>query len=203
MSTAPQTTCRDKRDPKLVQTLNEHAARLQHTQIGFEVWSEFLSEEERCRVGAFQDAFTRETRWTIGMWALAKGISRELATLELARLYGMPEGQYAALVRQVDASQPISELLSDRNRPYWDADRGELHWQGEIVRRIRNQVTGHELVQILNAFEECGWPVRIDDPLPSSSNPTQLADRIKSLNTGLSQIRFGRSGEGIAWRRLN
>lgn len=203
MSSAPQPSSQGQLDQKLRATLNIHAARLQHPQIGFEVWSGLLSEKERCQVGAFQDAFTRGTGWTIGMWARAKGTSRALATLQLARLYGMPEGQYAALVRQVDAAQPISDLLSDRNRLYWDSERGELHWHGEIVRTIRNQQTGHELVQILDAFEECGWPVRIDDPLPSSSNPTQLADRIKSLNKGLQRIRFRKSGEGVAWRPLS
>src|SRR5262249_6229217 len=47
-------------------------------------------------------------------------------------------------------------------RPRWDAGARELTWQGGLVKRFQNPARCQEL--ILAAFEEEGWPVRIDDP---------------------------------------
>ena len=64
----------------------------------------------------------------------------------------------------------------------------------------RNQET------ILSAFEEEGWPPRIDDPLPPAvdCDPKQrLRDTIKSLNRNrkLVRIRFkgDGTGQGVLW----
>ena len=186
---------------KFRKTLSEHAARVQDVHTGFEVWSEYLTREERCRVGSFEEAYSRGTGGTIGMWARAKGISLELATLQLARLYGMPEGMYELLVKQLDGSETTSELLSNRNRPFWNHDLSELRLHGEVIKRIRNRDTGYELVLILDTFEKLGWPDRIDVQLPGGSNPSRLGDKIKSLNKNLRQIVFRAAGKGITWRR--
>ncbi len=60
--------------------------------------------------------------------------------------------------------------------------------------------------RILAAFEEEGWPIRIDDPLPPNSeqdSKRRLHDTINSLNRNQKQnlIRFvgDGSGQGVRW----
>jgi hypothetical protein len=62
---------------------------------------------------------------------------------------------------------------------------------------------------VLNAFEEEGWPARIDDPLPPHSDQDpkrRLNDTIKCLNRKqvreLLRFHGDGSGEGILWEVL-
>ncbi len=88
--------------------------------------------------------------------------------------------------------------------PHWDHNRRELVHLGTVVKQFRkpspNQVT------VLQAFEEEGWPTRVDDPLPPVSEldpKRRLHDTIKSLNRHqrAETIRFlgDGQGEGIIW----
>lgn len=88
--------------------------------------------------------------------------------------------------------------------PKWDCDRQELRFRHDVVKVFKlnspNQAT------ILAAFEEEGWPTRIDDPLPHHSeiDPKQrLHDTIKSLNRNqkrrLIRFRGDGTGQGIRW----
>lgn len=189
---------------RLREELSIHAGRVQDVHKGFEIWSEYLTEEERCLVGTFEEAYSRDQGRTIGMWARAKGISLDLATLQLARLFGMPQEKYESLVKTLSRLQPTSELLRNRNRPIWNHDLCELRLNGQVIKQIRNRGTGHLLVLILDAFEEQGWPNRIDDPIPDGPDPDRLRGKVKSLNTNLQQIEFRADGQGtgIVWRRL-
>ena len=60
------------------------------------------------------------------------------------------------------------------------------------------------MIPVLNAFEERGWPRRIDDPLPGSSDPQRLRETIGSMNEGLAGIYFRADGfgRGVLWERL-
>src|SRR5262249_44432444 len=51
----------------------------------------------------------------------------------------------------------------DARRPKWDADRRELWYGAVLCKRYRRPAPNQE--KILAAFEEDGWPGRIDDPL--------------------------------------
>ena len=89
--------------------------------------------------------------------------------------------------------------------PRWDDVRREL-WYGRIlVKRFRRSAPNQEL--ILRAFEQCGRPHRIDDPLCHSDvvdSVEGLHDAIKSLNRSRSKrrvLRFGGdgTGRGVCW----
>lgn len=183
--------------------LEEHFLRLNNVQIGYEVWSQFLTEAERTIVGPFKEAYAFGGGRTVGMWARAKGIGLELATIELARLYGLPEGIYQAFLKQLDDQERTSVTWECQNKPYWSHEACELRWNGEVIRRIRNRSQAKDLIRILNAFEEDRWPNRIDNPIPGMRDRAKLGDRIKSLNHRLSQIKFRADGEGkgIIWYR--
>ena len=78
---------------------------------------------------------------------------------------------------------------------------------GRIVKQFR--VPGQNQEAILMAFEEEGWPHRIDDPLPYSAGVKakyRLHFTIGRLNQSVKQrlIRFfgDGTGEGICWKTV-
>lgn len=92
----------------------------------------------------------------------------------------------------------------DLDLPLWDPDRQQLRIGRTIVKQFKVPAANQEAV--LAAFEEEGWPPRIDDPLPPKQNQDpkrRLHDTINSLNRNQRQflIRFlgDGSGQGIRW----
>ncbi len=83
--------------------------------------------------------------------------------------------------------------------PNWDAELRELTLDGKIVKQFKWPAPNQEI--ILSSFEEEGWPLRIDDPLPPQSKQDpkrRLSDTIKGLNQKQQQawIRFHGDGGG-------
>jgi len=100
-----------------------------------------------------------------------------------------------------------SSVVSPSARsPRWDLTGGEL-WLGQqcLWRRTR---PAKNLQLILTAFEEEGWPPRIDDPLFGSVSNARdrLHKAVRGLNRSLlvPAIEFHRdgTGQGICWRLL-
>jgi hypothetical protein len=88
--------------------------------------------------------------------------------------------------------------------PTWDAEKRVLCIDGQIVKRFKWHAMNQETV--LAAFEEEGWPVRIDDPLPpqpEQDSKRRLSDTIKCLNrkqqNPLIHFRGDGTGEGVIW----
>ena len=88
--------------------------------------------------------------------------------------------------------------------PKWDHQRRQLRVGTDIVKEFKLPSPNQETV--LMAFEEEGWPPRIDDPLspsPQLDPRRRLHDTIKALNRKQKHylIRFmgDGSGEGIRW----
>lgn len=99
----------------------------------------------------------------------------------------------------------VDELEPLPAHPTWDHDRQELRVGTTVVKRFRAAAENQRAV--LAAFEEEGWPPRIDDPLPPRDDlepKRRLHETIKSLNRNqkCALIRFvgdGR-GQGVLWR---
>lgn len=88
--------------------------------------------------------------------------------------------------------------------PRWDSQRRELRVNAVTVKRFKWMAVNQET--ILAAFEEEGWPHRIDDPLPphpDQHSKRRLSDTIKCLNrkqiSHLIHFRGDGSGEGVTW----
>jgi hypothetical protein len=88
--------------------------------------------------------------------------------------------------------------------PNWDGSRHELRFKQSLVKIFKLPSPNQEAV--LMAFEEEGWPPRIDDPLPHHPEldpKRRLHDTIKGLNRNQKSrlIRFmgDGTGEGIRW----
>jgi hypothetical protein len=97
------------------------------------------------------------------------------------------------------------ECSHPRKVPHYDRVRRELWLGTQLIKRFRQPAPDQET--ILSAFQELGWPPRIDDPLPRrpgrQSQKLRLRDAIKRLNhhQHLPLIRFrgGGRGKGIFW----
>jgi hypothetical protein len=97
--------------------------------------------------------------------------------------------------------------------PKWDKPSGELRLGSTIIRKVAARAD--KAIKVLDAFEAQAWPSRIANPLhiPSPNISQQnriiydselLHNTIRSLNTGLTEIKFhgDGGGEGIQWTRL-
>ena len=84
--------------------------------------------------------------------------------------------------------------------PRWNRKKGRLTLYGKTIRKVR--VThARALVRVLDAFEEEGWPETVENPLPPTID---MGDIVKSLNDGLTRIRFGRqAGHLFYWTCKN
>ncbi|MBW3538640.1 MAG: hypothetical protein KY476_00070 [Planctomycetes bacterium] len=83
--------------------------------------------------------------------------------------------------------------------PEWDSERRELRLGSAVVKQFLRPAPNQTL--ILDAFEEEGWPRRIDDPLPPREGVdprTRLHDAIKHLNRRLTQPLLHFLGDGTS-----
>lgn len=103
--------------------------------------------------------------------------------------------------RQVTSNQSLPV-------PQWDAESRKLQLDDQLVKRFKWPAVNQEVV--LCAFEEDGWPERVDDPLPpqpDQDSKRRLADTIKCLNrkqvNKLIHFRGDGTGQGIVWERVD
>jgi len=89
-------------------------------------------------------------------------------------------------------------------RPRWDRKARTLLVGNTVVKRFRVPATSQEVV--LDAFEEEGWPVCLDDPLPPATgqdDKERLHNTINALNRGHQAVLirfFGNGkGQGVRW----
>ncbi len=89
-------------------------------------------------------------------------------------------------------------------KPSWDNVTRELLIKGNVVKRFRRPASNQE--RVLDAFQEDGWPPRIDDPLPQKQGRDVslcLHDTVNHLNRNQLNrlIHFSRdgTGQGICW----
>jgi hypothetical protein len=104
--------------------------------------------------------------------------------------------------------RPRPSPLLESARPKWSRDRQELSVGGRVVKQFKVPAPNQEL--ILSVFQEEGWPVRIDDPLPphpEQDSKRRLHDTINSLNRcqKVVLIRFSGDGKGtgVRWELLS
>ena len=95
---------------------------------------------------------------------------------------------------------------SEPQLPIWDIARRILAFQDQIVKQFKCQAVNQEV--ILSAFQEDGWPPRIDDPLaplPILDEKRRLSDAVKALNRKqrhkLIHFRGDGTGQGVVWER--
>lgn len=100
----------------------------------------------------------------------------------------------------------LARLTSPPPVPQFNPDLRTLFFGGHIIKQFK-QAASNQL-QILTAFEEERWPLRIDDPLTGAGEQRErLNDTLRDLNrnhqtAGLLRFVGDGTGEGIIWTAI-
>jgi len=92
---------------------------------------------------------------------------------------------------------PDRKASGERLVPRWDQERRELRFNGTVVKQYFYASPNQEI--LLAAFQEEGWPRRIDDPLhpiAERDSRERLRNAIKGLNRGQARPLILFSGDG-------
>jgi hypothetical protein len=125
----------------------------------------------------------------------------DLALTAQSRLVITPTGEklFTSSISLVGANDPAAPVT-----PHWDADRRQLQYGSQLVKKYRRQAICQETV--LAAFQEDGWPPRIDDPLPRVDDidpKSRLHETVRRLNRAqlprLLVFQRDGTGEGVTW----
>jgi hypothetical protein len=170
-------------------------------------------------IGCLQEAGLTNTflRWLVHQGYARHGVERTDSGAQ-RRLFhpienlGLPQNSCFVLTDAgadfaLGGAPPAAVLVHVASRtPRWDETRRELRVGRVVVKRFKQPAANQEL--ILRAFEEEGWPPRIDDPLPPKPEQApkrRLHSTIGNLNRGQRrgvQVHFAGGGEGqsVCWR---
>ncbi|ADB14954.1 hypothetical protein Psta_0259 [Pirellula staleyi DSM 6068] len=114
---------------------------------------------------------------------------------------------------------PDDEPAVAVDRPSWNSRSRELSYKGQVVRRLATTAT--RAAQLVEAFENAGWPYEIDRPFRDNSHDGEqlsnvrktqldqvakekLRTAVDSLNDKLTSIRFqtSKAGNSVGWLEL-
>ncbi|WP_397569649.1 hypothetical protein [Schlesneria sp. T3-172] len=105
----------------------------------------------------------------------------------------------------MDASHSSPQRGPHAAIPFWDCHHRELRVGEILAKRFRQPAKNQEA--ILNAFQEEGWPPRIDNPIAAAVSTDaieRLHDAVKRLNHQINPvIRFFSDGQGrgVTWKQ--
>ena len=193
--TKPSVVRRSDLPDRLRKKLEELAPRVHGVLAATAVWTRKFSDAERKSLG--DDSYTawKKHGGTAGMWAAVREVSRDHAIVEIAHALDWLDTQTTnQLLTALGAGQ------CDVRKPRWLGEKGELWFEGEVVRRIRATAVAKNVVGILAAFEESDWPPQIDDPITAGGDSSARRRAVESLNKDLKRIRFSCAGDGQSFR---
>lgn len=177
------------------QKLEELEPRVQSNITAVLVWTRCFTERERAALGNDNYLAWKNNGRTAGMWAAVRECSKDRAILDIAY-----ERDWIDTETYRQALAALGELTDPVNTPRWIARTGELWFDGQVVRKIHNLKKATNIVPILNAFEENGWPPSVDDPVTGGGDSVRRRHSVESLNDGLKKIRFSCVGDGESFR---
>lgn len=215
-------------DPELMEALADHERRRWDTfnalrrdvyrRLVPTIWLEALDAETRGDVEQVKTIEMRADRqWHEAMGAPAltsfENLDIVMALVAAAGYPATDAGLHAWTIARLSIKPHVashSALHDNRQdgktnlqKPHWAADTSVLTYAGMTVRKYSEQAKNCRLV--LSAFEECGWPGRLDDPDRRGANSDRVHNTVLSLNQQLSGIEFsaGDGGTSYIWKTLN
>jgi hypothetical protein len=189
---------------KVKSALEEAESRLRVLPSYELAWELVLTPTERQKLGGDVYKCLQQRPNLIAMYSNIRGVSQYRAIIELADQLKLLGYDRDLLLRAIGESAGESDAranLSAEPTPYWDKSSHTLKFAGEVIREVKRPNTATNIIPILDAFQELGWPPRIDDPLPDGADPVRLAEAVKSLNQGLQRVKFRKdgTGKGVVW----
>ena len=193
--TQPATVRRSDLPERLRKKLEELEPRVQGVAAATAIWTRHFTAAEQRTLGDDADIAWKNNGRTAGMWAAVREVSRDQAIVQIA---------YALDWLDTETSDQLIKALGggteNVSKPRWLKEKRELWFEGKIVRQIRNASRAKNIIAILDAFEDSGWPTQIDDPVTSGGDSSQRRRTIESLNKDLKRVRFSCAGDGESFR---
>jgi hypothetical protein len=173
-------------------------ARSEH--VAGRLWRTLSNDDRSALGGDFRKAFLNP-ELTIGMFRrLHPNVTQERALLEVLHDIGwIFPARYSRLVRTI--GEKIDVVPTTDLWPKWDAVCGKLHYDGQVIRSIPRPKQACNIIAILDAFQQLGWPDRIDlGSLPGMTDHV-CRQSLYILNKPMEAIHFRMDGQGrgILW----
>lgn len=189
--------------PRAREELKTQISRVRPFASAELMWEQMFTDADRKKQGGDLEAAWKKLG-TAGMWAKVRRTSPERAVLDVALGIGhMDQAKYEWLLREMGMrrSSPKPKRTGKPPVPEWNKHNGELHFRGQLIRKIRVMANPSNIQRIVDAFQEEGWPTSIDNPLPGGEDQHRLHLTLQSLNRGLKRIRFRghKGGSAIYW----
>jgi hypothetical protein len=174
-----------------------------------ELWSKRFTPADR-RKFEKPGMLPLEKHGIIDLWHIARGTPTwNECIVEVAHALGFINGERRdALLSELGVKPPAGMASKRRSAavPHWDEAARELRYLGQVVRVVKSPKQAHNIVGILRAFEEAGWPPRIDDPHRRKSNDETRRRDVETLNKGLLKplLKFYCDGDGTGflWKKV-
>ncbi len=152
-----------------------------------------LTADERKKLGGDQSASFQQ-QYVANFLMDLRGYSLERSIIEIAfQLRSLSVQTYDWLLPEIGELPP----RNIRENPVWRLDSGLLEFRGEVIKRVRVAVATN-VVLVLDEFQKRNWPGSIENPI-KSVDPQTIHQTVRSLNDGLSDIRFYALNERICW----
>lgn len=200
---------------RLLVRLIEAAARAEALNLERTQFAITIADLHICGVTTDDLRFLKGRGWVVAHCGRRRGTSKKRSLLERPDAIGAfvisDAGIRAACdIRAALLADDGSATTERANQPIpnWDDQAGNLFFRGALVKHLSRRAVLQRFV--LNVEQECGWPRRLDDPLPprqSTVPKCRLNNLIKKLNAHRINplIRFegDGTGEGICWRPVD
>ena len=184
---------------------NELAAR--------ELWTNRFTAADRRKFDVPWPEVWKKHNSIIEMWHVARGTpTLNACIVEIAHALGFINGTHReSLLDALGASTRSGLASGGRGRstaatPHWNNDTKKLSYLNQTVREVVRPKQAYNIVTILNAFQDAGWPHRIDDPFGRKPSDDTRRRDISNLNKGLrnGRLKFAcdGNGTGFVWNKI-
>ncbi len=180
---------------RLRNTLEALERRVQTNVAAMAIWERHFTAANRKSLGDDPYRAWKNSGRTAGMWAIIREVSFDQAIVEVAHALDWVDTETST-----ELLESLGGGKKNISKPRWLRDKRELWFEGEVVRRIRNASRAKNIIAILSAFEESGWPHQIDDPITAGGASDTRRRAIESLNQGLTRIHFMCGGDGTSFQ---
>ncbi|QDT65276.1 hypothetical protein [Calycomorphotria hydatis] len=178
-------------------------------QQGFaiQIWERYFSTNDRYQFDNDPEIAYQELG-LIGMWNYVrpqdtptyKNLDPRLAyVLEVAQSMGLISGSDADwLLMEVGGEL---DPATGKTLPKYIAEKSELWFDSECVRKVRRTEPASSIERIILAFEKNRWQTSVKEPFALGPDKKPLHDSVRSLNRNLKAIKFRVDGGGkyILW----
>ncbi len=172
-----------------------------------ELWANRFTTTDRLKFSGGDAALRKHN--IIELWHIARGTATwNECIVEVAHALGFINDARRASLLEALGAMPSKAKGGRRPSavPHWDEDARELRYLGQVVRVVKKPKQAHNIVGILRAFEEAGWPRRIDDPhrrKPSDQTRRRDVENLnKRLLKPLLKFECDGNGTGFLWKKI-